>query len=112
MLRFLSLPSFVFLLFVVSGCGQEPVRENRAVDWARDGGNVAFQHDNEGVFVADKEGAGLTKIFEPDETVLATSRPLYSPSDGRLIFTTAHDPGGQPSPAATDLFPDPPEGRV
>lgn len=108
----LHFASLALLLVVVAGCGKEPVREDRTIEWARDGGDVTFQHGKEGVYVTDKEGTGLTKIFEPDETVLATSRPLYSPSDGRLIFTTAHDPGGQPRPAASGLFPDSPEGRV
>ena len=38
---------------------------------------------------------------EPDESVLATSRPLTSPTDGRLIFTTASDPEGKARPQTT-----------
>jgi hypothetical protein len=94
----------VFLLFVVlAGCGQEPVREDRAANWSRGGDTVTFQHDEEGVFVAGKDGQGLTRIFVPDASVLATSRPLYSPTDGRLIFTTAYDPSGQPRSVADNL---------
>src|SRR5262249_17953446 len=56
-------------------------------------------------------GQGLTQIFKPDASVLATSRPIYSPTDGRLIFTTAYDPNGQERPAP-NLFPAPPEGKI
>src|SRR5262249_4663935 len=51
----------------------------------------------EGVFVADKEGGGLMKIFQPGDDVLATSPPLWSPDGKRLIFTTARavDNNGQ-----------------
>ena len=103
--------SLALTLLLVVGCG-EPVREDRSADWGRDGNTVAFQHDKEGVFVADKEGQAITRIFEPDATVLATSRPLYSPLDGRLIFATAYDPDGTPRPAATNVFPAAPEGSV
>jgi hypothetical protein len=102
---------FALTLLVFDGCGA-PVREDRSADWGRDGKTVAFQHDNEGVFVADKEGNTITRIFEPDDKVLATSRPLYSPLDGRLIFTTAYEPEGTPRPAATNVFPTAPEGSV
>ena len=76
------------LVLIVVGCG-EPVREDRGIEFSRDGGQVAFQHDREGIYVADPKGGAVTKIFQPDETVLATSRPLSSPTDGRLIFATA-----------------------
>lgn len=100
-----------FVLLLLAGCG-ETVREDRSADWGRDGKTVAFQHDKEGVFVADKDGEAVTRIFEPDASVLATSRPLYSPLDGRLIFTTAYDPQGKPRTEATNLFPTAPEGSV
>ena len=110
MIRPLSV-SIALTLFLVVGCG-ETVREDRSADWNRDGKTVAFQHDKEGVFVADKDGQAITRIFEPDASVLATSRPLYSPLDGRLIFTTAYDPEGKPRTEATNLFPAAPEGSV
>lgn len=105
-----SLP-FTLTLLVAVGCG-EPVREDRSADWGRDGKTVAFQHEQEGVFVADKDGKAVTRVFEPDANVLATSRPLYSPRDGRLIFATAFDPHGNPRPAANSLFPAAPEGSI
>jgi hypothetical protein len=101
----------VVIVALLSGCGVEPVREDRAADWSRTGDSVAFQHAEQGVFVADKEGKGLTQIFMPDANVLATSRPLYSPIDGRLIFTTAYDPAGNPRPADAPV-PGLPEGNI
>src|SRR5579872_5904201 len=91
----LRLESIALCLLLLAGCGGT-VREDRAADWGRDGSTVAFQHDKEGVFVADKDGKSVTRIFNPDASVLATSRPLYSPLDGRLIFTTAYDLEGKP----------------
>jgi hypothetical protein len=104
-------PSTIVVLVLLSGCGGEPVREDRAADWSRGGESVAFQHDNEGVFVASKDGQGLTQIFKSDASVLATSRPLYSPTDGRLIFATAYDPNGQ-NRLTNDAFPALPEGNI
>ncbi len=100
------------VLFCVTGCMSDPVGEDRAADWGRDGGAIAFQHEQEGVFVADKEGNKVTKIFEPDESVLATSRPLYCPTDGRLIFTTAYALEGEPRQARAPQVPSPPEGSI
>src|ERR1700730_3692453 len=102
MIMRLTLAASMLSLVVFSGCSQEPVREDRAADWAREGNTVAFQHDQEGIYAADKQGAQLTKIFQPDETVLATSRPLYSPTDGRLIFCTASGSDVQPEPQAAN----------
>ncbi len=107
----LRLVSLALTLVLLIGC-DGGVREDRSADWGRDGKTVAFQHDKEGVFVADKHGQTVTRIFEPDAKVLATSRPLYSPLDGRLIFTTAYDPQGKPRDEATNLFPGDPEGSV
>ena len=103
--------SFALTMLLLAGCG-EPVREDRSADWGRDGKTVAFQHNQEGVFVADKDGKAVTRIFEPDASVLATSRPQYSPLDGRLIFATAYDRNGNPRPPANNLFPAAPEGSV
>jgi hypothetical protein len=93
---------------LLSGCGQ-PVKENRTITWSPDGKAVSFQHGTDGVFVADKDGKGLRKIFQPGPDVLATSPPLWSPTERRLIFTTAraadaeqtpnHPVPGEPDPA-------------
>jgi hypothetical protein len=85
-LRRLSLPLFVSLL--VAGCSAT-VREDRTIQFAPDGGQVAFQHGRDGIFVVETEGAKPTKIFQPDEDVIAVSAPLWSPTDKRLLFTTA-----------------------
>jgi Tol biopolymer transport system component len=87
---------------VLAGC--QPVREDRTVEWSRDGQDVGFQHGKEGVFVAGREG-GLENVYRPGPDVLATSTPLWSPLDRRLIFTTARDPSGNADP----LMPPPAE---
>ena len=56
-----------------------------------------FSTTREGVYVADKDGQAITRIFEPDASVLATSRrSCIVPLDGRLIFTTAYHTDGTP----------------
>jgi Tol biopolymer transport system component/tetratricopeptide (TPR) repeat protein len=76
----------------LAGCG-EPVREDRTITWSAQGDAVGFQHGEEGVFVADNEGAELLKVFQPGMDVLATSTPLWSPDGKRLIFTTGRAAG-------------------
>ncbi len=83
-----AVSALLTLAIVSAGCGQ-PVRQDRTIEFSRDGKQVAFHHDSEGVFVAAHDGGTPTKIFQPDENVLATSRPLSSPTDGRLLFATA-----------------------
>jgi hypothetical protein len=87
-----GLVAFVALL---AGCAQ-PAREDRSITWSKGGESVGFQHGQEGVFLADKDGRKLTRIFQPDPGVLATSTPLWSPSGKRVLFTTARSPNGQP----------------
>jgi hypothetical protein len=85
------LARFVLLLSTIgtlAGCGQ-PVREDRSITFSGDGGRAAFQHGREGVFVVAGEGAAPEKIFQPGPDVIATSAPLWSPTDKRLLFTTA-----------------------
>ncbi|MBS0260311.1 MAG: hypothetical protein JSS02_00015, partial [Planctomycetes bacterium] len=101
----------VVAVCLLSGCGGEPVREDRAADWNRSGDAVAFQHPEQGVYVARKDGDGLAQIFAPDAKVLATSRPLFCPTDGRLIFTAAYDPEGKPRPVQGG-GPGLPEGNI
>jgi hypothetical protein len=101
-----TLPGFlcalVLALTLLPGC--RPVREDRRINFSADGRNVAFQHGSEGVFVAGSQGEALKKIFQPDKDTLAISSPLYSPTDRRLIFTTARglQPDGQPAPRSLD----------
>ena len=75
------------------------MREDRTITWSGQGDAVGFQHGKEGVFVADRDGGGLRKIFQPGDDVLAVSPPLWAPSGGRLLFTTARptDVAGHPA---------------
>ena len=89
-LRRVSLPLLVS--FLLAGC-TSGVREDRTITFAQDGQQVAFQHGRDGIFIAETEGAAPTKIFQPDEDVIAVSTPAWSPIDKRLIFTTAKSAG-------------------
>src|SRR5438874_412461 len=71
------------VLALLGGCGQ-PVREDRGVNWSPQGNQVGFQHGADGVFVADKEGGGLKKVFTPAPDVIATSTPLWDTEGRRL----------------------------
>src|SRR5262245_62488965 len=73
---------------LLSACNQH-VREDRTIPWASDGKTVGFQHGKDGIFVADREGGMLRKIFQPGDDVLATSAPQWAPDGKRAIFTTA-----------------------
>jgi hypothetical protein len=90
------------------GCG---TREDRTITFSTGGDRVAFQHGREGVFVADKQGGGLTKIFTPDKDVIAVGTPLWAPNDRRLIFTTARALPGTGVAVAPSSEPEP-EGRL
>ncbi len=95
------------------GCGA-PVREDRQIEWSADGKSVAFEHDQKGVFVASASDGKATRIFQPDASTVAVSRPLRSPTDSRLIFATAQPPDGAAARVSVSnpaLAP-PPEGRV
>ncbi|MGE3804371.1 MAG: hypothetical protein AB7K24_06840 [Gemmataceae bacterium] len=95
----------------MTGCGQ-PVREDRHINFAQDGSTVGFQHGNDGVFVARKDGQGLFKVFQPGPEVIATSSPLWSPDGRRMIFTTARDADVQPGTALPLLFRNDPAGNI
>lgn len=109
--RVIYVSTSVAVTFVVLGCG-EPVREDRAIEFSRDGGHVAFQHGNEGVYVADRQGGGLTKIFQPDANVLATSRPLANPKNGQLIFATAEMLDEKSEQPTLTIAPSPADGQL
>jgi hypothetical protein len=105
----------VVCLLILGGC-DGGVREDRTIEFSADGDRVAFQHDQDGVYVANSNGVGLTKIFQPEENVLATSRPLACPTDGRLIFATARslqdDAQGAQTGRHNELGPYPAEGKL
>src|SRR5262249_55644789 len=90
----LSGSALLTLAALLAGCSQA-VREDRTITWANDGGSVGFQHGREGIFLADKDGRNLTRIFQPDANVIATSTPLWNPTGKRVIFTTARKIPGQ-----------------
>jgi hypothetical protein len=93
-----------------AGC--QPVREDRTITWSAQGDAVGFQHGREGVFVADRAGGGLLKIFQPGDEVLATSPPLWAPSGGRLIFATARATSSGTTVRRQDRGEPDPAGRV
>ena len=83
------------LVVALAGC--EAVQEDRTIEFAPQGDSVGFQRGEQGVFVADKAGSGLKKVFQPGADVLATSTPLWSPQGRLLIFTTARAADGDAS---------------
>ena len=58
--RLAPLCGVVLLLSLATGCAPA-VREDRTITFAPQGNAVGFQHGQEGVFVADNKGGGLTK---------------------------------------------------
>ena len=88
-------PGITCLAFCLALAGCEPVREDRTIEFSAEGESVGFQHGDEGVFVADKSGGGLKKIFGPDAGVLASSTPLWAPAGRQLVFTTARAAEGE-----------------
>ena len=93
--------ALILLLTAAAGCGQ-PVREDRTITWSAAGTAVGFQHGDDGVFLADPETGERTRIFKPDPDVLATSTPLWAPTEPRAIFTSARSADPQ-SPRAVAL---------
>jgi hypothetical protein len=95
---FASSVSPLALVFALFGC--EAVQEDRTIEFSAQGDSVGFQHGDQGVYVAGKDGGGLKKVFQPGADVLATSTPLWSPQGQRLIFTTARAADGDQTDAA------------
>jgi hypothetical protein len=97
-------PTWLTVAAIGASCvACQPVKEDRTVTWSAQGDSVGFQHGDEGVFVADREGRGLQRIYQPGPDTVATSTPLWSPTDGRLIFTTARDPNQLSTPTMPRL---------
>ena len=108
-------PSILFAISCVvcvslAGCGG--VRQDRTITFSADGAQVGFQHGEEGVFVADKDGGGLVKVFTPGRDVLATSTPLWAPDDRRLLFATARSAEKEPAPRRPSRAEPDPAGDV
>ncbi len=49
----------VVCLLILGGCGGG-VREDRTIEFSADGARVAFQHGQDGIYVANSNGVGLT----------------------------------------------------
>jgi Tol biopolymer transport system component len=98
-----------FCLSLTVGCSGSV--EERTISWSEDGGTVAFQHGEDGVYVASKDGTELEKIHQPEQGELANSTPLWAPNDDRLIFTTAHVANDDVDRSPAQEWSDNPEGR-
>ena len=97
----LRLPPGVGLLgLVLAMAGCDAVQEDRTIEFSAQADSVGFQHGDQGVFVADKNGGALIKVFQPGADVLATSTPLWSPKGRRLVFTTARAADGDAAAVA------------
>src|SRR5262249_8835073 len=59
-----------------------------------------------------KDGGKLTRIFQPDPGVIATSTPLWGPAGKRVLFTTARRPSGQPAVNLPSVSGEDPAGNV
>ena len=104
-------PLFLALAMIFATCPAcQPVKEDRTVTWSAQGDSIGFQHGEEGVFVADREGRSLERVYQPGPDVVATSTPLWSPTDDRLIFTTARDPQQKQAPTISRLTQGDPTG--
>ncbi len=90
--------SLLGLVAVLAGC-DGGVREDRTIEFSAGAESVGFQHGEQGVYVAEKNGVALKKVFQPGSDVLATSTPLWSPKKRQMIFTTARADGGDPAAA-------------
>src|ERR1700722_4688057 len=78
------------VLFCFSGCG-DAVPEDRTINVSPSGNRAAFQHGNDGIFVADPRSGEMHKVFDPDKSIIAVSTPFWSPDETRAIFTTARN---------------------
>jgi Tol biopolymer transport system component len=88
-------------LAIALGC--DAVQEDRHVEFSRSGNQVAFQHGRDGIFVADPQTGELRKVFDPDESIVAVSTPLWSDDETRAIFTTAREENQPPRPGAVGM---------
>lgn len=109
----LRLRWFVYLTsaLLAGGCSGT-VQEDRSINYSTDGSGVAFQHGEDGVFVASGDGKKLEKVYEGGEETIAVSSPLWSPVDKSLIFTAAR-PAASDNHVATEIaaWDANPEGR-
>ncbi|MBP89592.1 MAG: hypothetical protein CMJ64_23260 [Planctomycetaceae bacterium] len=100
-------------VLLVAGCAGATVQEDRSINYSTDGGDVGFQHGEDGIFVASGEGDKLEKVYDGGEDTIAVSSPLWSPVDKRLIFTSARSANPDDNHVATAIaaWDADPEGR-
>jgi Tol biopolymer transport system component len=98
------LMSSLIASLMAAGCDR-PNPQDRAVNWSGDGRSVAFEHGVDGPFLANCDGGQPRKILQPQAGTTATSPPLWSPTDSRIIFTTTRrDPRSKPPASDQDAI--------
>ncbi len=97
-----ALAVLCMLLPLLFAAGCDPVQENRSINVSASGNQVAFQHGEDGIFVADPRSGELHRVFDPDRSIVAVSSPLWSTDESRAIFTTARDEPLTGTEAAVD----------
>jgi hypothetical protein len=95
---------FLLLVYALFAIGCDGVQEDRHIEFSPSGNQVAFQHGNDGIFVADPQTGKLQKVFDPDPSVVAVSTPIWADDESAAIFTTARvdqpaDPAAKPANA-------------
>ena len=77
------------LAYALLAIGCDGVQEGRHIEFSPSGNQVAFQHGNDGLFVADPQTGKLQKVFDPDPSIVAVSTPIWADDESAAIFTTA-----------------------
>ncbi len=96
------------LILFFAGCSSDAVQEDRTIAFGA-GGTATFQHGSSGVFI-NVDGQ-QESIFTPDDKVVATSSPLWSPDKNRVLFTVARSANPQGGSEQQD-WNDTPDGRT
>jgi len=92
--RFAACAGLAICLAIALGC--DAVQEDRHVEFSPSGDQVAFQHGRDGIFIADPQTGELQKVFDPDQSIVAVSTPLWSDDERRAVFTTAREENQPP----------------
>jgi hypothetical protein len=120
---------FLVLACALLAIGCDGVQEDRHIEFSPSGKQVAFQHGNDGIFIADPKTDKLQKVFDPDPSIIAVSTPIWADDESAAIFTTARvdqpaDPAAKTKGAGTSTAAPPstistpadwndlPEGRI
>jgi Tol biopolymer transport system component len=92
--RFAACAGLAICLAIALGC--DAVQEDRHVEFSPSGDQVAFQHGRDGIFIADPQTGELRKVFDPDQSIVTVSTPLWSDDERRAVFTTAREENQPP----------------